>query len=78
MAKAKKKTRLEELEEYAQSVGLKVATWSPGDGTTRYRFFDKPGPHQTYFGPASGMHTALGLKHAWDFLYSYGAGQGSH
>lgn len=71
----KKKTRLEELEEYAKDAGLKVATWSPGDGQTRYRFFDKPGPNQTYFGPASGIYTALGLKEAWNFLYGYGAGK---
>jgi hypothetical protein len=74
---AKKPTRLQELQDYAKTTGLHVATYSPGDGTTRYRFFDKPGPGQTYFGPASGMHTALGLKDAWNFLYSYGAGRGS-
>lgn len=72
-----KKTRLQELQDYAKSVGLTVATYSPGDGTTRYRFFDKPGPSQTYFGPASGMHTALGIKNAWNFVYSYGAGYGA-
>ena len=72
-----KKTRLEELQDYAKSVGLKVASYSPGDGVTRYRFFDKPGPGQTYFGPASGIATELGLKNAWNFVYSYGAGRGS-
>ena len=70
----KKPTRLQELQDYAKGAGLLVATWSPGDGTTRYRFFDKPGQGQTYFGPASGIHTALGLKDAWTFLYGYGAG----
>lgn len=56
---AKKKTsRLQELQDYAKTMGLHVATYSPGDGVTRYRFFDNPGPGQTYFGPASGMHTA--------------------
>ncbi len=74
MAK-KKPTRLQELQDYAKGVGLQVATWSPGDGTTRYRFFDKPGPSQTYFGPASGIYTALGLKDAWNYLYGYGAGK---
>jgi hypothetical protein len=69
-----KKTRLEELQDYAKEVGVTVRTWSPGDGVTRYRFFDKPGPGQTYFGPASGMYTALGLKDAWNYLYGYGAG----
>jgi hypothetical protein len=74
---AKKKTRLEDLQDYAKTVRLTVATYSPGDGLTRYRFFDKPGPGQTYFGPASGIHTALGLKKAWDFVYSYSAGYGA-
>jgi hypothetical protein len=72
---AKKKTRVEELQDYARAVGLAVKTWSPGDGVTRYRFFDKPGPGQTYFGPASGIYTALGLKEAWNYLYGYGAGR---
>jgi hypothetical protein len=72
---AKKPTRLQELQDYAKTAGLQVATWSPGDGTTRYRFFDKPGSGQTYFGPANGIHTALGLKDAWTFLYGYAAGR---
>lgn len=71
---AKKKTRLQELQDYAKSVGITVATWSPGDGVTRYRFFEKAGPGQTYFGPLSPMYTALGLKEAWNYLYGYGAG----
>lgn len=72
---AKKKTRVEELQDYAKGVGLTVRTWSPGDGTTRYRFFDNPGPGQTYFGPASGTYTALGLKDAWNYVYGYGGGR---
>jgi hypothetical protein len=75
---AKKKTRLEELEDYAKGVGLVVRTWSPGDGQTRYRFFSMPvAPGQSYFGPANGTATVLGLKKAWDYLYSYGAGRSS-
>jgi hypothetical protein len=72
----KKKTRLEELEEYAKSIGLLVKTYSPGDGQTRYRFFEKKRvpADQSYFGPASGMSTVLGLKKAWDFVYAYSAG----
>jgi hypothetical protein len=76
MAKPKKKTRLEELEDYAKTVGLHVATWSPGDRITRYRFFTRGG--NTYFGPDNGIATELGLKNAWNFLYSYGAGKSSH
>jgi hypothetical protein len=64
---AKKKTRFEELQDYAKGVGLHVATWSPGDGVTRYRFFEKAG--NTYFGPDNGIYTALGLKDAWNYLY---------
>lgn len=74
MAKPKKKTRLEELQDYAKTVGLHVATWSPGDGTTRYRFFTKAG--NTYFGPDSGIYTALGYKDALNYAYAYGAGVG--
>jgi hypothetical protein len=73
MAK-KKPTRLQELKDYAKGAGLTVETWSPGDGATRYRFFDEAGPNQTYFGPKSGIYTALGLKDAWNYLYGYAAG----
>lgn len=69
---AKKKTRLQELEDYARSIGLWVATYNPGGVPTRYRFFDKAG--NSYFGPQSGIHTADGLKSAWDFAYAYAAG----
>lgn len=50
----------------AEQQGLWVATYSPGDGVTRYRFFDKPG--NDYFGPGSGVCTELGLKRAHRFL----------
>lgn len=59
-------TRLEELQAAARTGGLYVATHSPGDGVTRYRFFDKPG--NSYFGPANGVCTELGLKKAWRYL----------
>lgn len=66
----KKLTRFEELEIHADAAGLTVHTWSPGDGVTRYRFFTKPEmTHQSYFGPASGVYTALGLKEAWTFVH---------
>ena len=75
---AKKKTRYQELEEYAKSVGLLVDTYSPGDGVTRYRFFErgKVPANQSYFGPRNGLTTVLGLKKAWDFAYAYAAGAG--
>jgi len=64
-------TRLEKLREACQKVALWVATWSPGDGITRYRFFDKPG--NTYFGPDDGIKTELGYKDACTFARSRGA-----
>ena len=63
--------------------GLILREYSPGDGVTRYRFFarhcndrDEPGHswecshdvHQSYFGPANGIYTALGIKDAETFL----------
>lgn len=66
---AKKKTRRQELDEHAAERGFSVHTWSPGDGVTRYRFFHLPEhPHQSYYGPANGVYTALGLKEAYAFL----------
>lgn len=65
------KTRLEELQEAAHVRGYFVRTWSPGDGVTRYRFFDGKRDKeegQSYFGPANGVYTALGLKEAYTFL----------
>lgn len=38
---AKRRTRRDELDEAAESVGLYIRTYSPGDGATRYRFFEK-------------------------------------
>jgi hypothetical protein len=63
---AKRETRLEELQRFATDANLSVRTWSPGDGVTRYRFFDKPG--NSYFGPDNDICTTLGLKAAWKFL----------
>lgn len=65
-ARRAKKTRLQELKEEALEKGLYVATWAPGDGVTRYRFFENSG--NTYFGPENGIYTALGLKEAYTFL----------
>ena len=61
-----KPTRMEALEALLPP-GYSVATYSPGDGQTRYRFFEKAPERQTYFGPASGIYTALGYKEAWVF-----------
>jgi hypothetical protein len=61
--KAPRKSRMQELQELLPD-GFKVCTWSPGDGVTRYRFFREPPANQSYFGPANGIFTALGLKEA--------------
>ena len=60
-----RRTRLQALSDAARECGLHVDTWSPGDGVTRYRFFDKP---SGYFGPHSGIFTALGFKKAAVFV----------
>ena len=65
---AQKPTRMTELRTMAKNAGLYVATWSPGDGVTRYRFFDKPG--NTYFGPQTTLCTVLGLKAAHRYVHS--------
>ena len=54
---------------------LWVATWSPGDGMTRYRFFDKPG--NSYFGPGSGIYTAAGIAEAETFVTGWVLGRAS-
>lgn len=58
-----------DVQRAAYLAGLAVSTWSPGDGVTRYRFFKLEGinPSQDYFGPANGMHTALGAKAAIEY-----------
>lgn len=66
LAGRRRETRFSELSRFARDNGLYVAMWSPGDGVTRYRFFDKPG--NSYFGPDNGICTALGIKNAWKYL----------
>ena len=60
---------VKELSERAEAHGLYIRTWSPGDGVTRYRFFTSP--DNSYFGPESGIYTALGLKEAMAFVEGY-------
>ena len=58
-----RKDLMEYLPNYTQYY---VRTYSPGDGMTRYRFFEKQNGEETnsYFGPGNGIYTALGLKEA--------------
>ena len=51
---------------------LLCCTHSPGDGTTRYKFFENPVDGQTYWGPGTGIYTALGSREAWAWLMGYG------
>jgi hypothetical protein len=68
MARAKRKTQLDELRE-ALPRGYSISTWSPGDGVTRYRFFDDG--TRSYFG-GNGIYTALGFKQAAIFALGLG------
>ena len=58
------------IAELASYVGLFVATASPGDGETRYRFFTEDG-NSYNSGPSDGIYTALGRREAVAFLAGY-------
>lgn len=64
-----KKSRKDLLSENAKRVGLYVATWSPGDGVARFRFFKSRKPVSYYQG--DGVYTALGIKEAETWLSGY-------
>lgn len=72
---ARTETRIEKLRGYLPR-GWTVRTWSPGDGVTRYRFFEDAPKNQTYFGPDNGRYTALGYKDA--VIYALGLGISTH
>jgi hypothetical protein len=58
------------LEDRARRQGLRILTWAPGDGITRYRFRvedDRDG----YFGAGDGLGTVLGLREAEAWLDGY-------
>lgn len=70
------KTKIDDLNELAAKGDMFVRTYSPSDGITRYRFFhmqdiidslDIDDEHQSYFGPKSGIYTALGIQEAIAF-----------
>lgn len=74
----RRRTRLQELQAEAADRGFIVKTHSPGDGVTRYRFFDvkelkrrRLDPaKQNYFGPGDGTCTAFGIRRAYKYLYT--------
>jgi hypothetical protein len=74
--RVKTPTRKDELQRLAHAAGYHVEAYSPGDGMTRYRFFDlaemdRKGvsvKEMSYFGPLNGVGTALGLAAAKKWL----------
>lgn len=66
-----------EIESAAHQLGFAVYTYSPGDGKTRYRFFHLVGlpAGQDYFGPKSGVVTAVGPDKARKFLLEFVEGK---
>lgn len=56
------KTKIEQLVELGKGAGFYVASYSPGDGVTRYRFFDCEEPCDYFEG--YGCCTKLGFKEA--------------
>lgn len=68
-----KATRRQYLAGMATYCGVTIRTYSPGDGVTRYRFF-APDDKSSYFGPSSGMGTALGLADAISWMEGYRKG----
>ena len=66
-----KQTRIEQLRNTAAGMGLYVATHSPGDGVTRYRFMKSRGGKPISYFRTDGIYTALGMKEAKMFLMAY-------
>ena len=64
--------RREHLSLKTRQAGLDLATWAPGDGATRYRFYD-PAQESTggYFSVDRPLYTALGMKEAFTWIAGY-------
>jgi hypothetical protein len=62
-----------------EGIPLYIATWSPGDGVTRYRFFTKPNtPRGADYNAGGQIHTVLGYKNAELFVEAFTAGYVAH
>jgi hypothetical protein len=48
--------------------GLAYATWTPGDGATRYRFFEAAPGELVDYHQGHEVYTALGAKEAHVFM----------
>jgi len=70
------KRPLNAMERAASLFNLSVATWAPGDGVTRYRFFKASGhgPYADYH-QGNAVYTANGRGEAMKFLKAYGIGR---
>lgn len=66
------RTTKSEIQKLAAFAGLIVETWSPGDGTTRYRLFANKKAQDT----ESPMFTAMGAYEATVFIRGFLAGKG--
>lgn len=67
--------KLNEMEARAAVAGLRIATWAPGDGVKRYRFF--PGNGETVYADyheGGALFTARGRKEALAYLSGAGGG----
>lgn len=62
-----------DVEAYARQVGLHVATWSPGDDMTRYRFYNE----STDYNAGRELVTVGGRRDALLWLRGYRAGRGA-
>lgn len=71
------KRPLNEIEQAAVTAGLSVATWAPGDGVTRYRFFKSTGSPYADYHQGNALYTANGRKDAMAFIRAYGMGRGA-
>lgn len=63
------------LRTIANSLGLEVFTYAPGDGVARYRFFLK-GEDASMYSSSNELFTALGPKEARAFLCGFNKGSG--
>lgn len=60
---------------WAETNGLKVGEWAPGDGATRYRFEIATVPGAGDYSATNGIYTALGLAEARTFVKGWNRGR---
>jgi hypothetical protein len=63
-------TSVKQINKIANSYGLNLYTYSPGDGVTRYRFAEQFSGQTCYFS-GNGLVTLLGRKEARLWLLGY-------